>query len=299
MIFVRIIRIIDTNTHEERKILLSIELHCHSRLSDGSTRIEDIINLAEQCGVTTISITDHDTFEGSLKAEAYTGNCGVELIRGIEISAIDNKTGRRVHVLGYMCDKLRDIVAICTKTILSRYTSGRAMVDRIKKDYNLNYKMVEYYSNQSTSVYKQHIMNALMDAGYTDSIYGELYDKLFNSKDGLAYEPIRYPEVREVVRLINESGGLAVIAHCSQFDSFDIINELTNEDLLDGVEVWHPRNTESDKQMLIRFAEEKGLIMTGGTDFHGAYGRTPHTLATITTPEEQLTRMKLRKAQKI
>lgn len=274
-------------------------MHCHSKLSDGSTRIEDIIKLAEKSGIQKISITDHDTFDGVIKAQAYTGSCGVELVPGIEISALDNKSGKKVHVLGYMCDTLKDLTAMCNNTLLSRYRAGCIMIDKIKKDYNITYKMVERYSSESTCIYKQHIMNALMDAGYATSIYCELYNNLFNKRDGIAYEPIKYPEVREVVRLINDAGGISVIAHCSEFDSFDLIKELVDNNSLDGVEVWHPLNTEVDKTRLMALSKEKGLLMTGGTDFHGAYSNISRTLGTMTTPDEQFERMQLRKSQKL
>lgn len=277
---------------------MSIDLHCHSQYSDGSTTLKDIVKIAEASGVEVLSITDHDTFEGSIKAEPYTGKYSVELIKGIEISSIDGKTGRRVHVLGYLCDEIASITQMCNETLLSRYNAGRIMIERIKKDYRITYKMVERYSNNSTCIYKQHIMNALMDAGYSVSVYGELYKHLFDREDGLAYEPVKYPEVREAVRLVNEAGGLAIIAHCSQFDSFDLIKELTGDNLIDGVEVWHPSNTHKDKERLIEYANEKGLLMTGGTDFHGAYSYEAKTLATQTTPLEEMNRMRLRKSQK-
>lgn len=113
----------------------------------------------------------------------------------------------------------------------------------------------------STNIYKQHIMHALMDAGYADSIYGELYDKLFAPGTGAALIEAEYPDTREVLELIHSAGGIAVLAHPMVYHSEELLEELADNGL-DGVEVWHPNHSQDETEQLRTFAEEKGLLMT-------------------------------------
>lgn len=136
-------------------------------------------------------------------------------------------------------------------------------------------------------------MHALLDAGYTNEIFGDLFRSLFHPKEGSAYAPVEYPEVTEIVPKIHEAGGLAVLAHPAVYDSYDVMEELLPLGL-DGVEVWHPRNHPDDPERLSGFCREHGLIMTGGTDFHGLYTKKPNPLGTSTTGDDQVELMKKR-----
>jgi predicted metal-dependent phosphoesterase TrpH len=131
-------------------------------------------------------------------------------------------------------------------------------------------------------------MHALMDAGYTDSIFGDLFHKLFDRNGGLAYVSVKYPDVYSVISEIHGAGGVAVLAHPGVYDSYELLEELAKQGLLEGVEVFHPRNKPGDVERLSDVANRYGLAMTGGTDFHGMYSSNPTPLGTCTTPEEQL-----------
>ena len=106
-------------------------------------------------------------------------------------------------------------------------------------------------------------------------------------------QPVEYPEVTEIVPKIHEAGGLAVLAHPAVYDSYDVMEELLPLGL-DGVEVCHPRNHPDDPERLSGFCREHGLIMTGGTDFHGLYTKKPNPLGTCTTGDDQVELMKKR-----
>ena len=161
------------------------------------------------------------------------------------------------------------------------------------RQYPITPDMVSRRAQGSTNIYKQHIMHALLDAGYTNEIFGDLFRSLFHPKEGSAYAPVEYPEVTEIVPKIHEAGGLAVLAHPAVYDSYDVMEELLPLGL-DGVEVWHPRNHPDDPERLSGFCREHGLIMTGGTDFHGLYTKKPNPLGTSTTGDDQVELMKKR-----
>ena len=129
------------------------------------------------------------------------------------------------------------------------------------------------------------LLHALMDAGYADSIYGELYDKLFAPGQGSALVEAEYPDTREIMDLIHSAGGIAVLAHPGVYDSYDLMQELV-ESGLDGVEVWHPSHSETETAELLAFTRLHGLLSTGGSDFHGMYTRTARPLGSTSVSDE-------------
>ncbi len=141
---------------------------------------------------------------------------------------------------------------------------------------------------RSASLFKQHIMHALIDAGYADEFFGDIFHQLFSANGGKAYVKVEYPEVHDVIEQIHRAGGLAVLAHPGEYDSYDLLESLSASRMIDGVEVWHPRNKEGDEQRFAEIAREYGLVMTGGTDFHGMYTKNPLPVGTCTAPDGQV-----------
>ena len=118
-------------------------------------------------------------------------------------------------------------------------------------------------------------MHALMEAGFTTGIYGPLYDKLFHPEQGSCYVETEYPDVYKVLNLIHSSGGIAVFAHPHIYNSFDLLQELCEKRLIDGIEVWHGKATQDDEAQLQEMCDTYHLIPTGGSDFHGMYSSRP------------------------
>lgn len=263
------------------------DLHCHTRLSDGSVTVEELIDMACKRGLKAIAVTDHDTFAGVPQAVSYGKKKGVTVIPGVEISTLDYQRGRKAHILCYLFDRPEVLEGLLKNTIESRTEAGYEMMKKIVAAYPITEKMVLKWAEGSTSLYKQHMMHALMDAGYTNAIYGDLFRELFDSRKGKVYAKVEYPEVREVIEIIHKAGGLAVLAHPAEYDSYDLLEELADIGL-DGVEVNHPRNREGDEERLSAFASTHKLVMTGGTDFHGMYSSKFYPVGTFTTPQEQV-----------
>ncbi len=86
---------------------MAADLHCHTKLSDGSVGIEDLIVIAQKSGIDTIAITDHDCLAGTVRGKVIGKRYGVNVIPGVEISAIDNEAGKKVHILCYLADMHR------------------------------------------------------------------------------------------------------------------------------------------------------------------------------------------------
>lgn len=276
---------------------MAADLHCHTKMSDGSVGIDEVVLLAKTHGIPTIAVTDHDTFAGSTRAKVFGDRHGIEVISGIELSTSDPATGRKAHILCYLCDSTDRLEGLCKRTHDSRQRAASIMIQKVMKVYPITADMVVRRAQGSTNVFKQHIMHALIDAGYATDFFGDTYQKLFNSKTGLAYFPARYPDVHEVIEQIHEAGGVAVLAHPGEYDSYDLLEQLAKDGEIDGVEVWHPRNKPGDEEKFIATAGKYGLVMTGGTDFHGMYTTVPMPVGTCVTPNDQLEALRKRKAK--
>lgn len=269
------------------------DLHCHSKLSDGSTGLEDIVFYARRSGLDFISITDHDTMSGISRAQILGHRYGVTVIPGVEISCTNPLNQRRVHILCYLPQKPDRIVGMLTRILEDRRRAGMVMLERVMRYYPITEEHVNRYAASSKSIYKVHIMQALLDLGYDSRIYGELYHSLFD-KDSQhsCYEPVHYPDVEDVLELIQQARGIAVLAHPTVYQSMELAKALAPSGLLQGVEVHHPRNAQEDKDALLQLAKQFDLIITGGTDFHGFYssGR-PNPLGTCITTETNIKKL--------
>ena len=269
-------------------ICLGGDLHCHTRLSDGSMGIEEIINLAKCRGVKTIAITDHDCLAGTVRAKIIGERNGITVVPGVELSAIDPQTGNFVHILCYLPDYPDRLEGLCHSNTAARKRAAQYMMVKAAQRYPVTGELIKRCAAGSTNLYKQHIVHALMECGVTDSFYGDIYQELFSpdSENNILVKPAFAP-VEEVIGAVHAAGGIAVLSHPALFHGMELLDRLV-ELGVNGVEVWHPT---ADKQLtaeLIAFAKKNKLLMTGGSDFHGLYNRSAISLGDYLTPKTQL-----------
>lgn len=210
-------------------------------------------------------------------AVSFGAKIGVKVIPGLEISTFDYKNKKKVHILCYMPKKPAPLLEFCAQTLKSRTAASLEIIQILKEFYPIDTETVKKYSARSTAIYKQHIMLALMNMGYSISVFGELYSKLFSSKKGWPFTNTHLPDTRDAVRIAKESGGAVVLAHPGLYGNFDIIDELCGLGL-DGIEVFHPRQSENDTKRAYDAAAKHNLIRTGGSDFHGMCASQPTRL---------------------
>lgn len=247
---------------------MSGDLHCHTIKSDGSNTPRQLVSLASRIGIPTIALTDHDTMAGVNEAKKIGKKLGVEVIGGIEVSTYDYKHGKKVHLLCYEPKKTDDLKIICEKTLKDRSKATLEMLDKVATKYPINREILDEYSEGSMAFYKQHIVRALADMGYTLSVFGDLYRELFSPKNGWAYVGFKMIDTFEALEVLKKTGGVAVLAHPGVYNNFDAIQDLCNLGL-DGIEVNHPRQSQEDIEKAREAAEKYSLIKTGGSDFHG------------------------------
>lgn len=277
---------------------MAADLHCHTKLSDGSVGIEDLIVIAQKSGINTIAITDHDCLAGTVRGQVIGKRYNVNIIPGVELSAFDSEVGKKVHILCYLADKPDRLEGLCKRTSVARKRAGQIMMLKVASRFPISNDFIINHASGSTNLFKQHIMHALMDAGYTDKIFGDLYDALFsqNSETNLL-APVKYPEVSEVLEEIHNAGGIAVLAHPGLYDNVPEIEKYI-EMGLDGIEIWHPSASDELIENLSKICKKHKLLLTGGSDFHGIYGNKTVTLGTCMTPDEHLDKLMGYKAKK-
>lgn len=244
--------------------------------------------MSKRMGLDFVAITDHDTMSSHSRSKIVGERYGVQVIPAVEFSAYDYHRNRRAHILCYLPLKPDRLEGMCVRICDARKKSGNEMVKRVMKLFPIGPENITKYSASSKSIYKQHIMHALMDAGYSTGIYGGLYDTLFSPKNGSCYVETEYPDVRDVIDLIRSAGGITVFAHPAVYDSFDLVKELVEEKRLDGIEVWHGKALQDHVDYLAALCDQYGLIKTGGSDFHGMYGSRPANIGKCTTPQESI-----------
>ncbi|MCR8630291.1 PHP domain-containing protein [Paenibacillus radicis (ex Xue et al. 2023)] len=280
---------------------MKVELHCHTNLSDGSFTFDEIIQLALRENVSHLAITNHDTTKDLENMVITGGKSGVEIIPGIEISAYDFKRNTRVHILGYYIDPGNPTIeAICGPILERRHQGCLTMVHKlIEAGYSITLEDVEKFAVGGTGIYKQHIMHALIEQGYTTTIYGDLYKKLFSrgqngENPGIAYIPMEYVEAKAAIHAVLQAGGVPVLAHPGQYGNFEAVPELV-ESGLQGIEVWHPLHEPKDEAIAQEYALKYDLLMTGGSDFHGFYGEKEVELGSKSLGLEIVKAIKARK----
>jgi hypothetical protein len=249
--------------------------------------MEGVFRKAKDNEVTHLSFVDHDTVAGNQEAIRLGEKYGINTIPGIEISAYDFKRNRKVHILGYNYGSDAEYIkALCEPLLERRHHYTLAQIENIKRaGYELDIEKMLESAKPSTTLYKQHVMEQLTDAAYSSADYQSLYKHLFKG-EGVAAGDITYIDAFKAVKAVVADGGLAVVAHPGQLDSYDLIPELV-EVGLGGIERNHPDHTASDFEKAELLAEEHNLIMTGGTDYHGDFGK-PVAVGEWTSPANLL-----------
>lgn len=267
------------------------DLHCHTKLSDGSLGIEEIISQAKRTGIDWLSITDHDTTASFSRADIIGQREGVNILHGIELSAWDREEGKKVHILCYAPQKPNRLEILCMKSCEIRRECCKEMIAKVMEKFPITQESILRHTTSSKSIFKQHIMRALIDYGYALEFYGELDHELFNRVDGTCYVEREYPEVSQVIDLIHTAQGVAVMAHPAQYDNIDLLERLAKSGKIDGVEIGHYSADENYRHELNTIADRYDLIRTGGSDFHGLYNSVPTHLGSETTTKENLDRI--------
>lgn len=265
--------------------IMSADLHCHTKLSDSSMGIDDLIVLAQKRGISTIAITDRDCQAGTVRGKIIGERRGITVIPGVEISATDSESGKNLEILCYLSDSPDRLEGLCHRNTQTRKKVSQLMTLKIAKKYPITPELVLKCATGATAVFEQHIMHALLECGLTDKIYGDLWYELFSpeSPDNVLVRA-SYPDPKEVIDAIHEAGGIAILAHPDSTELFEKLIPVG----IDGVEVWNPEIDEALEKKLSALAKANGLLTVGGTDFRGMYSKKPISVGEYSTPDAQV-----------
>ena len=267
---------------------MSGDLHCHTRLTDGSMGIEDIIALAKNRGVETIAITDRDCQAGTVRAKIIGERNGIRVIPGVELSALTDD-GQVVNILCYMPDFADRLERLCHRNATATKRAAQKMMIKAAKRFPITADVIKRCASGSTNLYVPHIMHALMECGATCSLYSDLYEELFSpeSEQNILEKP-DYAPVWEVLEDIRDAGGISVLSHPAVYRDWEALLEKLVEAGINGVEVWHPTADKQTTDKLYAYGKKNKLLMVGGSEFRGMYNREPLTIGSYLTPKTQL-----------
>lgn len=250
---------------------MCVDLHIHSIYSDGIHTPAELVRLAVDKGLRGLALTDHDTVDGVAEIIQLGQDAGIEVVSGIEMSA--SLHGRNVHILGYGIN----IADAGLKQWLRPLQEGRERRNAVilQKLQGLGIAITDEEVRR-ISCYGQtgrpHIARLLVEKGVVDSFDAAFRQYLGRNRP--AWEGRFVYSARESIGMIHRAGGLAVLAHPGQLDQEmrmqpSLIRELVLGGL-DGLEVYYPTHTRRMKKKLKAIAMEHKLLLTGGSDFHGA-----------------------------
>jgi predicted metal-dependent phosphoesterase TrpH len=279
-------------------VLLSMEavadLHSHTLRSDGVLTPEDLLKKAAEVGLTALSITDHDTMDGYIEAEPLASKYNIDLIPGIEISCYEND--RDYHILGYFVDPDHKVFQQHLD-IFRREREKRAerIVKRLR-DMHLPVHFDDVLTKAgSATIGRPHVAAVMVDAGVSETMKKAFDRYLGNGR--LAYEPKPNFPVVKGIELINNAGGVAVLAHPGRDLPAHILSSII-ESGIDGIEVVHPSHQPELQKHYREIAALYFLVETGGSDFHGNRDYDATNFGKFTIPYSLVETMKYHRIHK-
>ena len=266
----------------EYKNRLGIDLHIHSTASDGSLTPADIIDHAQKLNLAAIAITDHDSVDGSKEALQIGIPPSLHFLTGVEISAAHPPFfpgSGSFHILGYAIHlDNRDLNQALSKLQDARKNRNPEILKRLNK---LGFRISLEEVNQEVGegqLGRPHIAYAMLKKGFVASI-NEAFDKYLGNA-GPAYVDKDRIECEQAINIIRAAGGVPVLAHPALLNidndqNLDALLQNLAKIGLAGIEVYYPGHSPRQIRQYTELAEKYGLLMTGGTDFHGSI--TPDT----------------------
>ncbi len=247
-----------------------IDLHIHTTASDGTDSPAEVVARAAALGLRAIAVTDHDNASGIPEAMGAGARLGVEVIPGVELST--DWQGHKAHLLGYFIDAASPALAPALNwAVTEREERNAKMVALMQKDgfdISLEALAAEF---PGTVLGRPHMAEHLMRKGYVSSVK-EAFNRYL--ADGMPYcLPKGRLELGRAIECIRGSGGVAVLAHPLQYGHDDDTLRQFIDDAaalgVAGLEAIYSEHSPEDEAKVRRMAAERGLCITGGSDYHG------------------------------
>lgn len=265
------------------------DLHIHTYYSDGAYSPAQIAAMAREAGLSLISMTDHDSLAGLEEKTRAAADCGLSYVPGWEVSAYQGDL--KVHILGYGCR----ICAPYEQFLRARREGALAraedIIARANEYFGLDVTLADaerFHQKKDAPLHTMHIVAAFAERLGRDK--GDLYAAAFEPGKP-CHSLIGRPSPQDAIDVIHASGGIAVLAHPGRIKlsaerRFSLMDELVGRGL-DGIECSHSDHTEEQTAQFAAYARLRGLLQTGGSDFH-AEGRNRVIGQPPFSPSEEL-----------
>ena len=246
-----------------------IDFHIHSSYSDGILSPKALVGMARKRGVAAIAVTDHDTMAGTPEAIDEGNKQGVEVIPGVEISALLNDIS--MHILGYGLNYeesgLQEGLAVLQK---ARHDRNLGILEKLNK-LGIAIDFAELRRSTVGQIGRPHIARLLVKKRVVKSVHQAFL--LYLKKNRPAFVDSYILPAAEAIRMIREAGGLAFLAHPASIDptlaSLPALLRALKDMGLAGLELHHPNHSAKTRKILRKMGEDTGLLFSGGSDFHG------------------------------
>ena len=249
-----------------------IDMHVHSDYSDGEYSPDELINKAIKSNISILSITDHDSING-IKSIDKSKYKNIKIINGIELSAKVNHG--RMHILGYDFDlnnkQLNDKMSSLRDNSLNGTLS---IIEQIKRDYGIRFHYDDFKEliNSNHNLGRPDVAKLCVKYGYASSI-PDAFDKYLIDAYNKTRKTAKGIPKEECIKLILESGGIPVLAHPKslELDKEELYSEVDylKKCGLMGIEVYNSIHNPEDVKLYQEIARYFGLLVSGGTDYHG------------------------------
>lgn len=277
-----------------------LDLHVHSTCSDGLDEVEEVVALAARAGLEGLALTDHDTFEGLDRARAAADVHGLELVPGVEFSA--ELDGWSVHLLGLWVDPAEPVLLAELARLRNERSDRAERIAARLAELGAPVSMARVRELAgSAPIGRPHLAAAVVQAGHATS-EREVFDRWLHD-GGPAHVPKHAVEPRRAVELLHGAGGVAVLAHPAIRgpEGAAVLTDAVIADLaaagLDGLEVDHPDHPHPVRDRLRALAARLDLVVTGGSDHHGAV--KAQRVGDATTTREAVERLRSRRGRSV
>lgn len=265
------------------------DLHIHTCYSDGAYTPAQIAAMAREAGLSLISMTDHDSLAGLEEKARAAADCGLSYVPGWEVSAY--RGDLKVHILGYgyrICAPYEQFLRARREGALAR---AEDIIARANEYFGLDVTLADaerFHQKKDAPLHTMHIVAAFAER--LDRDKGDLYAAAFEPGKP-CHSLIGRPSPQDAIDVIHASGGIAVLAHPGRIKlsaerRFSLMDELVGRGL-DGIECSHSDHTEEQTAQFAAYARLRGLLQTGGSDFH-AEGRNRVIGQPPFSPSEEL-----------
>ena len=265
------------------------DLHTHTRCSDGKLTPAELVRKVHERGIRAMSVTDHDTIDALPEAMEEGQRLGVEVIPGVELSV--TAEGQEIHLLGYFFDPADAAIQEHMRAFRSGRTErAEAIIAQLNK-LGVGLCLGDVLEQAKEGVIgRPHIAQALVNCGLVASYEDAFASFLKDHGPAFAAKPL-FPAA-QALDMLHRAGGIGVLAHPGSRISGRIVRNLVRSGL-DGIETVHPSHSFALTRQYKDVARERGLMETGGSDYHGFRPEEDENINRYSIPYQRVDRIRM------